>query len=269
MFGLNADWKTILMVFGVFLGNALEKAHASQSNSNVVFESELSQSVTESAPAKTLSLAKDTPKDQLPFWKGKKALLERMRDQRAIFVSVKSEKVSRDPELIRFSMQGAGWVSRNKETSFRVAQQFSKLKDVSSHFKTVQYNPTQQQLFLITEALGYQARMILDIRPVEEDWRSELQWKVVWGHFKGMTGVIGFEKAEEDKTEVSLTARYEAKELPLPKILVGFALEVVTQKVAEKMRSFIETQNIISESPARGAKGLGKPGRALTPDDQH
>lgn len=42
-------------------------------------------------------------------------------------------------------------------------------------------------------------------------------------------------------TEVSIIGRYEANELPLPRALIGVALEVVVQKVAEKMRRMIET----------------------------
>lgn len=178
--------------------------------------------------------------EEKPFWRRNPELERRMRDERAILVSVKHEKIPDDQ--IRFTMTGAGLVNRPKDFCFEISQQFERLKEVSDHFKTVSFDPATQQLFIITEALGYQARMVLKILPVSEDWRSELQWQVVWGHFKGMTGLIGFEKTSDEKTEISLNARYEAKELPLPKVLMGFALEVITQKVAERMRSFIESQ---------------------------
>ena len=57
-----------------------------------------------------------------------------------------------------------------------------------------------------------------------------------------MKGFIGFESASLGTTEMSLIASYQSKVLPLPKILMGLALEVVTQKVAEKLRAFVETE---------------------------
>ena len=194
-----------------------------------------------------LSIGKEAPLSQKPFWRSKPALLERMRNDREVIVSVRRETVTRgSQELQNFTMNGGGYVSRPKDFCFTVSQRYDELKNVSDHFKTVQYTPSTQQLFLITSALGWQARMLLQMEPVTEDWRSELQWEVIWGHFKGMKGLIGFEKLDERQTEISLKANYEAKELPLPKILMSFALEVITKKVAEKMRIFIESQPVLA-----------------------
>ena len=199
---------------------------------------------------------KDAPEQDRPFWRRKAELTRKMRDERAVLVSVKREDIAGDQ--IRFTMAGAGIVSRSKDFCFRVAQQYEKLKEVSDHFKTVTFDRSARQLFIVTEALGYQARMIMRVSPVSEDWRNELQWEVIWGHFKGMTGLIGFEKTDGDHTEISLNARYEAAELPLPRILMGFALEVITQKVAEKMRAFIEAQpaNAAEAKPQAESEGL-------------
>lgn len=189
-----------------------------------------------------LSVTRDTPKDQQPFWKKNSSVAKKVKDERAIVVSVRNEDVSSHPGLMRFTMLGAGHVAKPKDFCFRLGQQYHRLQQISDHFKTVAYDPARSQVFVVTEALGYQARMLLKLTPVSEDWRSEIQWEVIWGHFKGMTGVIGFERVDEAKTEVSVQAKYEAKELPVPKILLGFALEVITQKVAEKMRTYIEAQ---------------------------
>ncbi len=180
--------------------------------------------------------------------------MEKIRNDREVIVSVKRDTVKREnEELIRFTMVGGGHVARAKDFCFNVSQKYEKLKEVSDHFRTVTFNPAHSQLFVVTEALGYQARMILQMQPVSEDWRSELQWEVIWGHFKGMKGLIGFERVDDKRTEVSLNAKYEAMELPLPKILMGFALEVITKKVAERMRTFIESQ------PASAAEPRGTP----------
>jgi glucose/arabinose dehydrogenase len=207
-----------------------------------------------SLQAEELSIKKDAPLSQQVFWRRRPELLAKIRDEREVVVSVRRETVKRnDEELESFTMTGGGYVERTKDFCFNVSQQYEKLKEVSDHFHTVRYTPSNRQLFVITQALGYQARMILQMQPVSEDWRSELQWEVIWGHFKGMKGLIGFERIDDKHTEVSLNAKYEAKELPLPKILMGFALEVITKKVAEKMRVFIEAQPAIAAEPARTA----------------
>jgi hypothetical protein len=175
-----------------------------------------------------------------PFWRKKPELMQKIREERAVLVSVRQEDAP--SKQVRFLMSGAGSVSRSKDFCFKTAQLYSKLKEVSNHFRDVSFDAKTGQLYLVTEALGYQARMVLRVTPVSEDWRSELQWEVIWGHFKGMSGYIGFESIDSTHTEVSLVSRYQADELPLPRVLMGFALEVITQKVAEKMRHFIEAQ---------------------------
>lgn len=189
-------------------------------------------------PAPRLSYAKDAPLSTKPFWKAKPALMKRMLDERFIAVSVKREDLA--DGRMAFIMAGAGTVSRDKDASFKLAQDYPKLKEISDHFKTVSFDEKSQKLFIVTEALGYQARMLMQLTPVIEDWRSEVQWEVIWGSFKGMKGVIGFERLGPRVTEVSFQGRFEAPELPLPKFLMGFALEVVVQKVAEKMRTYLE-----------------------------
>ncbi len=189
-------------------------------------------------PPPTLSIAKNAPLSAKPYWKSKPALLKRMLDERFITVSVKRESL---PDgRMAFIMAGAGDVNREKEASARMAQDYPKLKEISDHFKTVSFEEKTQKLFIISEALGYEARMLLQLTPISEDWRSEVQWEVIWGSFKGMKGLIGFERLGPRSTEVSFQGRYEAKELPLPPFLMGFALEVIVQKVAEKMRTYLE-----------------------------
>jgi len=183
---------------------------------------------------------KDVVPNDRPFWRKKPELLQKIREERAVLVSVRQEDAPN--KQVRFLMAGAGSVSRSKDFCFKTAQNYSKLKEISDHFRDVNFDTKTGHLYLVTEALGYQARMILKITPVSEDWRSELQWEVIWGHFKGMSGYIGFESLDSTHTEVSLISKYHADELPLPRVLMGFALEVITQKVAEKMRHFIEAQ---------------------------
>lgn len=174
----------------------------------------------------------------LPFWRAKADLKKKMEEDRAVFVSVRREDLENGQ--LRFSIKGAGIVNRPIATCFQVAQDYPRLKEVSDNFKVVNLDRGAQELFLITEALGYQARMILKLSPSYSEPISKIKWWISWGVLQGMRGELAFEKLNEHRTEISIHGVYEAAEFPLPRIFMGFALEVVTQKVAQKMREFIE-----------------------------
>jgi hypothetical protein len=180
---------------------------------------------------------------EVPYWRAKPEVYRRMVEDRAVVVSSRRETVKiLGKEEIRFTIKGAGIVNAPRVFSFKEAQNYDKLKSISSHFKTVTYAPVNQTLHLVMEALGYEADMLLKMEPVTTELRDELQWSVIAGHFKGMRGVLAFESVAGGKTESSIDAVYQAETLPLPKILMGVALEAIFQKVAEKMRSAIEAE---------------------------
>lgn len=211
-------------------------------------ESALESLLLEPSPPRSdpprLSVSRERPLAEQPFWKSKPEQRRKLYEERAVLVSVRDEREQAvGSERIRFTIKGAGVVAAPKAFAFAIARQYSKLKSVSAHFKTVEFHSASQKLFLVMEALGYEARMVLKMTPVSEDWRDELQWEVVWGEFKGMTGVIAFERtAQTGRTEVSVEAVYLSEKLPLPKVLMTLALEAIAQRVAEKMRVFIERE---------------------------
>ena len=185
-----------------------------------------------------LILPSEPKPSEMPFWRSKAQIHKKMLEDRLISVSVNSSTLPNGK--VAFDMKGAGIVHAPRESAFKTSQEFDKLTKVSSNFKSSYYDEKNSQLFVVIEALGFETRMILAIDRVIEKKRSEIQFEVVWGELKGMAGAIGFENVSEESCEVSILSHYEAVKLPLPKIFMGFAFEVVTQKIAEKMRSFIE-----------------------------
>lgn len=194
-----------------------------------------------------------------PFWRGKPKIEARLRDERAVIVSVKTEKGRVDKEADFFSINGVGWVRRDAATVFALAQQFERLKEVSDHFREVKFDPKTQRVFVICQALGYQARMLFSVEVVNSDVpvaggrdaRREIRFKVLEGHFVGLAGTMEFAELKESspQTEVSLRVQHEAREIPIPRILVGFALEILIQKVALKMRTHLEESALVPNSP--------------------
>jgi uncharacterized membrane protein len=180
-----------------------------------------------------------------PFWNGKNKVLEKL-ESREILVSVRTESVEGAPEVSRLLMSGVGWVNRAPLDVFTQAKNFEKLPSVSEHFREVKFDEKTSRLFVISQALGYQARMLFQVRFDEQGRRIEFQ--VIEGHFLGLRGEIGMANVKgtrglllEGKTEMSVLMAHEARELPVPKFLIGFALEVVSKNVAQKMRRYLET----------------------------
>ncbi len=153
-------------------------------------------------------------------------------------------------------MSGVGWLRQTPDLVFQTAKRFEMLPTISDHFREVKYSEKTQRLFVVSQALGYQARMLFQLRIDEA--RRQIRFEVIEGHFLGLRGEIGVSQIlphaaprstnqttglETSKmTEMTVLMAHEARELPIPKILIGFALEIVAENVAQKMRRFLEAQ---------------------------
>ena len=113
----------------------------------------------------------------------------------------------------------------------------------------VQYTEPTQQLRLHLATLGYHARMLLKLEHRTAAKVEEIHWRAAEGSFEGMLGTIRMEDDGRQGTELSLSADYEASKLPLPKTLMGLGLEIVAQRVAIKMRDYIESQLALKSRP--------------------
>jgi hypothetical protein len=207
-----------------------------------------------------------------PFWEGKPKIVAKLRDERAVLVSVRTAKGLVDKDADLFTINGVGWVKRDAATIFALAQQYERMKDVSDMFREVKAEPKTHRVFVICQALGYQARMLLTVEPGEGPPR-EIAFKVIDGHFQGLTGTMAFRELPESQapqpsaqTEVTFRVHLEAREIPIPRILVGFALEVLVQKVAVKMRTHFEEAPLAW--PGHEAKPSEEPKPVATPDGQ-
>ncbi|MCB0378404.1 MAG: hypothetical protein KDD33_07925 [Bdellovibrionales bacterium] len=176
--------------------------------------------------------------EELPFWRQKKGLFQSIRNERKVVVSVKEESVQGQQ---RFRMVGVGAVNAPLEFCVERVKDYEKLTSLSSAFKKVTHNPQKKQIYMVLEALGYQARLLLEYKWRKiDDKKQQMDWRVIWGPFKGMVGHYQFQDLSRGQTEVSLWSTFSAVKLPVPDFLLKFTLEVIAEKVAKKMRSFIE-----------------------------
>lgn len=187
------------------------------------------------------------------FWEGKPKLEAKLREERAVLVSARTDTGVLDREADLFTISGVGWVRREASVVFALAQRYEKLKEITDVFREIKFEPKTNRVFVICQALGYQARMLFSVTSSLAPVR-EIRFKVIEGHFLGLEGTMGFRELNEKNpsTEVSLQVRHEAREIPIPKFLVGFALEVVIQNVAKKMRTYFEDAPGVSAKPDAG-----------------
>lgn len=182
-----------------------------------------------------------------PFWRAKPKVFKKVTDERQIVVSVNAEKLSTksaegNTSILR--MEGGGLVKADAQAVYSEAQKYNELKEVSEHVLEVRVGPSPQDLFLHTAAFNYHARMTMRVTPeVAGDGVRHLRFVVIEGNFKGMKGEFSFVDYADSHQKGALMgfhAEYKYKVLPMPQFFVEFGLEVVLQRVASRMRSFLE-----------------------------
>jgi hypothetical protein len=186
----------------------------------------------------TAQAAAPAPK---PFWRVKEKVLKKIVEDRAIIVSVNATKKS--DKLSVLTMEGGGRVKLPAARAFHESQKFENLKSVSDHVVESKYDAARKELHIHTQAFRYHADMYMAIDFVESAVEeSKIKFKVVRGEFTGMTGQFSFEDFANNTTLLGFNATYEYEKLPMPEFFIEFGLEIVLQKVASAMRTFLEKQ---------------------------
>jgi hypothetical protein len=196
----------------------------------------------------------------VPFWKSKAKVYRKIREDRAIIVSVKTvddATVKTAPKLMR--LEGGGVINVPVAFAYKQAKNFKNLEKMSDHVRTAEWNEKAQTLFLHTEAFNYHARMNLAVTFTEAPEKNSINWKIIGGVFTGMEGRIEFLRnlgggGGKESSEIGLAAGYRYNKFPIPAFFLHFGLEVVMQKIAGRMRSFIEEEfNRCNKSGSTGA----------------
>ena len=186
------------------------------------------------------------PEVHLPqgsFWEKNPKVRRRVSEDRDIIVLVKAQKSERKNYKHKLLMQGIGLVNTPVHEAFRIAKNFNNLKKVSDHIIESKYTEENGQLFMHSEAFGYHAKMHMNTQVSEGEQKKSIRFQIYEGVFSGMVGVIRFVEQGSGKSEIQLLCEYHYEKLAIPKLFVEFGLEVVIQKIAAKMRTFLESQD--------------------------
>jgi hypothetical protein len=181
-----------------------------------------------------------------PFWRKKPEVQKRMKEDGLIVVSAKTDKIQDNPKLFEMKVIAGGDVDTPLDFAFSQISNYENLKKADSHFVEVKYTKNQNLVDVDVAALGYHADMLLRVHEIERTTpfgkTKEIHWLCIKGQFEGMKGVFQVMEVERQKAEISMTAEYRSAKLPLPKVLMGFGLEVIGRQVANQMKRYITSQ---------------------------
>ncbi len=175
--------------------------------------------------------------EEAPYWRGRPTLYKKVIEDRKVLVAVKSKT---QEKMKTVKMQGVGVVNVPLTFAQKEIMAFEKLPQISPHFDKVVHQPEEKKIDLLVSALGYQTRLILKYSWQEKDKQKQMDWVAVEGPFKGMVGHFQLLPITTRKTEIVLWSSFESTHIPIPAFLLNFTLEVICEKVAQKMRSFME-----------------------------
>ena len=176
--------------------------------------------------------------EELPFWRQKTKLYNSIKNNRRVVVSV--DTITKD-KVSKIRVNGVGVVNVPMNFAIEQATRFEDLPSVSSYFKKVVHKREKNEVYFHMRALGFQVRFIKVYKWGHKDnQRAQLDWHVTWGRLKGMVGHYEFRKVSPGKTEIVIWATLKKYNIPLPEFMLNFTLEVIAEKVAQKMRTFIE-----------------------------
>jgi hypothetical protein len=176
--------------------------------------------------------------EELPFWRQKAKVFKQIKERRKIVVSVKLQPEGGEKKV---RITGAGAVNVPLYFAVEQIQRFEQLPKVSSYFKKVTHDKEKKEVYFFMQALGTQVRFIQKYQwGVQTPEKAQMDWLVTWGRLKGMVGHYKLSRLSTGQTEITIWAHLKKEDIPIPDFLLNFTLEVIAEKVAQKMRTFIE-----------------------------
>ncbi len=160
-------------------------------------------------------------------------------ENRKVAVSVKVKDTSDDKQQ-HMNLQGVGLVKAPAEYAGPWMVNYQNLKRVSKYMKELNWNPETKILYLHTAALGYHAKMYIEMNDKKDEKGTSIEWTVKRGFLKNLSGQLFMHKQSFGKTLFSILADGNFESTNIPKIFLKFGFEIFIQKFAEKVRSLIE-----------------------------
>ncbi len=176
--------------------------------------------------------------EEQPYWRKRPNLYNKVLHERKVLVSVKTQK---ENKIKTIKMRGVGVAQVPLHVAKKEIMNFESLPQVSSHFDEVTHDREKKVINILASALGYQTRLILKYSWQDKEKHQQMDWIAIGGPFKGMVGHFQMLPVSAQKTEIVLWSSFESTHIPIPAFILNITLEVICEKVAQKMRAFIES----------------------------
>ena len=203
---------------------------------------------TQATPVGQVKSSASPSPSPLPFWKAKPEVYRRIREERAVIVSAKTEDVGEDKKLI---ITTAGLI--------RVPVEFAhqKIMDFDSYSKTLPYieetafDKVTNNLYVHASFLKYGVKMTLHIADEKTSTGYLIHWESISGAFVGMKGTIVEDRTDKDQTEISMYGSFLGHSLGIPTFILQWGLEFAGHRAASAMRTHIEEKWAASSSQSK------------------
>lgn len=178
----------------------------------------------------------------LPFWKSKEKVYERVKGGE-IIVAVKTiEGKKPDPAKYHMTVLGGGHVNAPASFVFEKALEFNELARVSGFIKSAKFDPASEILDLKVSALGFEGEMKVLIKAKPESEPRQIDFLVTKGGMQGLSGRFTFTDVGIKKSEIAIDSSFKYDKFPAPRVFLEFGLEVVFQRMAARLRAHVEQE---------------------------
>ena len=180
---------------------------------------------------------------ELPFWKAKPEVYQKIVEQKRVFVSVTSVDGEKGSHEKHMKLSGGGQIRAPKDFAVERILDFEKSFQHSDFIKSVQVDSKHHSLFIHAVAYGFSNSMKVNWSQKKEgSGKTLLSFEVQEGIMKGFQWTLSFEKALKNRTDVGVDGDYNYEKFPMPAFFLRFGLEVVFQKLAIQLRSYVEEE---------------------------
>lgn len=169
-----------------------------------------------------------------PFWEKKSYKLNHTNFPK---VSVRSIKQPIDHRLI---MNGVVNIKVPSGYFWKELQNLENFQKASSHITSIKHDQGQKFAVMQFSAYGYYTRESMRVSYTEDEKYYYINFLVKLGFFKGANAQMKLLKKTQRNTDVSVQVIYNYKQWPVPKLFLEFGIEVVLQKMASTVKTFLQ-----------------------------
>ncbi len=180
-----------------------------------------------------------------PFWKTKEKVYERVQNGEVI-VGVHGEFASKQTPRNTLTVNGGGQLAAPRDFVFAAAQKYAELMRTSDYIRRANYDARTHRLDLDLQMLGYSSHIQVELNAMSAPEPQRIEYKIVAGPLAGFHGFLTFARISTDllqrRCEVGIWGEYKYDVFPIPKVFLEFGMEVVFKRLAERLRSHVESE---------------------------